>query len=143
MPLVDYVTYKAGFLPRHDAAAQQRCYQYLLECIDQLKVVNASRPSQDLENLISIYTNIKNLTEVSEGSQRKDKGHSFWRNWDRNKVQIISLKEDTDDDYAIQDTMARLEEGRYIEDWSSVSLSTLASFSLGSAVMYDMLPSST
>lgn len=115
MPFMDFMTTKAGWVPHHDVVAQERCYKYLQDTIDELMIRDAENPSQNTRNLISMYTSIRNLAENTEGSRLHGRAHSFWNNWDRNKNQIIAIKEGTDDEIAIQDVLEELEDGRYIE----------------------------
>ncbi|GMM50088.1 hypothetical protein DASB73_010460 [Starmerella bacillaris] len=115
MPLYDYVSYSAGFMPKKDAEAQRRCYAYLRKTILELdKAVKENPNEKNLKNIRSLFENIRSMIDTASGSQRVDRAHTFWKYWDKNKRMIISTYEGTNDDYTIQDKMAELEEGRYI-----------------------------
>lgn len=117
MPLLDYLGFSAGFVPREDASAQKRCYEYLQGTIAQLdEQISRNEVSYRSANIRSMLETIRSVTEVAAGSVRLHRANTFWRYWDRNKVQIIRTREGTDDDYEIQDKVSELEEGRYIQD---------------------------
>lgn len=115
MPLVDYVTYSAGFMPKKDAEAQKRCYEYLRKTILELdKAVKEYPKEKNIANLRSMFENIRSMVSIASGSQRIDRANTFWSYWDKNKRAIIATKEETNDEYRIQEKMGELEEGRYI-----------------------------
>lgn len=115
MPLVDYVTYSAGFMPKKDAEAQRRCYAYLKKAILELdKAAKRYPEEQNIRNLRGVFENIRSMVGVASGSQRVDRANTFWNYWDKNKHMIISTMEETSDNYKIQEKMSELEEGRYV-----------------------------
>lgn len=113
MPLYDYLSYSAGFMPAGDVAAQNRCYKYLESTIAQLE---KSQDSEDEQNLLKIFKSLQSMVETAAGSARYARAKTFWTYWDRNKKSIISVVEDTDDDIAIENKIGELEEGRYYAD---------------------------
>lgn len=117
MPLLDYLGYSAGFVPREDAAAQQRCYNYLKETIAQMEAqISRNEASHNLANQKSVFEGARSVIEVAAGSVRLHRANNFWHYWDRNKTQIIKVREGTDDEYEIQDKVSELEEGRYVQE---------------------------
>lgn len=114
MPLWDYVQSSAGFVPYADAEAQKRCSDYIINTVQQLQDEDSLNPSQDLKNLITMYTSIAELASNDAGSRTSFRANSFWRLWDRNKDRLIQIKEHTTDDIDVQNVLEKLEDGRYI-----------------------------
>lgn len=112
MPLMDYATYLAGYMPRHDVTAQIRCFTYLQDVIKKLQDRGAAG-DKFAKNEAAVFTDIKNMIDVASGSMRLDRATTFWKYWDKNKEAIISQGESTKDNYKIQDKIGELEEGRY------------------------------
>lgn len=115
MPLLDYTQYVAGFVPYEDVGAQLRCFAYIKKAVALLDHAIAQDPTQDKKNLRSLFLNLISMVDVASGSRRLARANTFWRYWDKSKQQIIEVVEGTSDPYLLQNKVAELEDGRYIQ----------------------------
>lgn len=117
MPLVDFLTFSAGYVPAADVAAQRRCYDYLKETIALLKGrVGSPAEQENDKSQLSLLKDLAAVTDVASGSRRYKRSVTFWKYWDKNKDRVIRIHENTTDNEDVLTQIGLLEDGRYYNE---------------------------